>query len=125
MERVEFRVQGTAEDPYVVVFTREGDNITGRCSCPGSRMGGKNCKHRLSILYACTDGIVSGNLDDVARVCGWMAGSDVETALARRDAAEAVWADAKAQLKAAQAAEKQAKEDLEIAKAALGVALRN
>lgn len=124
MERIEFRVQGSAPEPYVVVFEREGDNINARCSCPGSRMA-KRCKHRLSILYACTDGIVSGNLDDVALVCGWMAGSDVASALARADAAEAAWKQAKSALKVAQEVERLAKEEMQIAKTALGFAMQH
>lgn len=122
MERIEFRVQGSAAEPYVVVFERTGDNIDARCTCPGSRMA-KRCKHRLSILYACTDGIVSGNLDDVGRVCSWMAGSDVEAAIARVDSAEAAWKAAKGALKSAQDAERAAKEELQIAKTALGFAM--
>lgn len=125
MELVEFRVKGSAAEPYLVVFERNGDNITAKCSCPGSRMGGKQCKHRLNILYASVDGIVSGNQDDVARVCSWMAGSDVQTALGRLEAAEAAWKVAKSALAKAQKASDTAKQDLDIAKAALGVALKD
>ena len=36
------------------------------------------CRHRTRILRGITDGIVSGNLEDVKIVQGWIAGSDLE-----------------------------------------------
>lgn len=39
------------------------------------------CKHRIRILRGLVDGIVSENAVDVTTVAGWLAGTDVETAL--------------------------------------------
>jgi hypothetical protein len=39
------------------------------------------CKHRIRILRGLLDGIVSKNTADVPTVAGWLAGTDVETAL--------------------------------------------
>ena len=40
-----------------------------------------HCKHRIRILRGSAEGIVSNNVRDVARVAGWLAGTDVEVAL--------------------------------------------
>jgi len=40
-----------------------------------------SCKHRVRILRDLVEGIVSANATDVTTVAGWLAGSDVETAL--------------------------------------------
>ena len=48
------------------------------------------CRHRTRILRGNTEGIVSGNLEDVKIVQGWIAGSDIEEAalnLAKGEAA--------------------------------------
>lgn len=39
------------------------------------------CKHRIRIFQGLVDGIVSENIADVQKVGGWLAGTDVETAL--------------------------------------------
>jgi hypothetical protein len=40
-----------------------------------------HCKHRIRILQGSVEGVVSSNAMDVARVAGWLAGTDVEVAL--------------------------------------------
>ena len=79
----EFLVQGSAPEPYVVSFRRRGAWTFQLIACPaGQRMV---CKHRIRILRGSTEGIVSKNTADAATVAGWLAGSDVETALQRVD----------------------------------------
>lgn len=39
------------------------------------------CKHRIRILHGLIEAIVSDNTNDVITVAGWLAGTDVETAL--------------------------------------------
>ena len=46
------------------------------------------CKHRVRILRGLIDGIVSKNIADVTTVAGWLAGSDVDTALRTIDELE-------------------------------------
>lgn len=48
-------------------------------------MAGKHC---IRILRGSLDGVVSKNTSDVAIVAGWLAGSDVDTALKTIDALE-------------------------------------
>jgi len=77
----EFLVQGSAPEPYVVSFRRhEAKNISAYCTCPAGESG-MSCKHRVRILRDLVEGIVSANATDVTTVAGWLAGSDVETAL--------------------------------------------
>jgi uncharacterized Zn finger protein len=77
----EFLVQGSAAEPYVVSFgRRDAKNISAYCTCPAGESG-MSCKHRIRILRGLVEGIVSKNTADVADVAGWLAGSDVETAL--------------------------------------------
>ena len=46
------------------------------------------CKHRVRILRGLIEGIVSKNTADVTTVAGWLAGSDVDTALRTIDELE-------------------------------------
>lgn len=80
MYEAAFLVQGSASEPYNVVFRKDGVNFTARCSCPAGDVG-QCCKHRLKIIVGDPDGIVSGNLSDVSAVQNWIAGTDVEQAL--------------------------------------------
>ena len=80
METLKFLVQGSAAEPYLVSFRRDGGNLSGYCSCPAGE-NGMYCKHRIRILHGLIEAVVSDNADDVATVTGWLAGTDVETAL--------------------------------------------
>jgi hypothetical protein len=87
-DRFEFLVQGSAPEPYVVSFLRrDAKNISASCTCRAgeSRMW---CKHRIRILRGLVEGIVSDNATDVSTVAGWLAGSDVQTALETIDQLE-------------------------------------
>lgn len=82
VDTFEFHVQGTAAEPYIVSFRRrDTNNISAYCTCPAGE-NGMSCKHRIRILHGLVEGIVSDNATDVTTVVGWLAGSDVETALA-------------------------------------------
>lgn len=80
METIKFFVQGSAPEPYLVVFRKSGNNLTGLCNCPAGE-NGMYCKHRFRILAGSTEGIVSENITDVEIVKSWVKGSDVEKAL--------------------------------------------
>lgn len=81
MEEIYFEVQGSAKEPYGVVFVKRSDNnLSAYCSCPAGE-NGQYCKHRFSILEGSSKNIVSGNLNDVEKVRSWLVGTDVETTL--------------------------------------------
>lgn len=80
MEEITFQIQGSAPEPYVVRFSRTGNNIRAHCTCPAGVVG-QYCKHRTRIIEGSDEGIVSGNENDVAKVITWLPGSDVEAAL--------------------------------------------
>lgn len=89
MEEIVFKVQGSATEPYNVVFVRRGPgNLSAHCTCPAGEKG-QYCKHRFNILAGLSEGIVSNNLDAVGVVASWLPGSDVEAALQKVHALEA------------------------------------
>ena len=81
MEEIGFDVQGSAPEPYRVIFIRRSPtNLSAFCTCPAGE-NGQYCKHRFSILAGSETGVVSHNLSDVKVVQSWLAGTDVEHAL--------------------------------------------
>jgi hypothetical protein len=80
MKEFVFYVQGSAKEPYKVIFRKTDDNLSAYCTCPAGD-NGQYCKHRFNILGGFTDGIVSGNEHGVGEVASWLDGTDVETAL--------------------------------------------
>lgn len=81
MTEIQFEVQGSAQDPYQVVFVRRSErNLSAYCSCPAGE-NGQYCKHRMNLLGGVTEGLVSGNEDDVKVVQSWLAGTDLEAAI--------------------------------------------
>ena len=79
--RVTFQVQGSAEQPYDVTVSFDPPaNLTATCTCPAGVMH-QYCKHRFSVLSGDLTDIVSPNADQVAAVCEWIKGSDVERAM--------------------------------------------
>lgn len=100
MQEITFEVQGSAAEPYVVVFVRRSDtNLSAYCSCPAGK-NGQYCKHRFNIIDGITKGIVSDNLDDVKVVQSWLLGTDVEAALIKMREFEAETAKLKKALSA-------------------------
>ena len=89
MHEISFEVQGSAAEPYGVVFVKRSDtNLSAYCSCPAGK-NGQYCKHRFNILDGATKGIVSDNLDDVKVVQSWLPGTDIEAALIKMRELEA------------------------------------
>jgi hypothetical protein len=88
------------------VFDKERDRVTATCSCPAGVEGptGQCCKHRISILRGDTHRIVSGNIDDVKIVQGWIAGSDIEIEVQKLAEGEAELEQARQKIAAAKKA---------------------
>lgn len=78
--RATFLVQGSAEQPYQVVFTKSGSNLTAHCTCPAG-LKRQHCKHRIDILLRKPTAIVSDNRDMADQVAAWLDGSDVGQAI--------------------------------------------
>lgn len=100
MEKIKFSVQGSAEEPYIITFTKEGLNLNAYCTCPAGE-NGLYCKHRFRILDGLTENIISNNLQDVQKVLSWLPGTDIETALVRCKNAEKSFEMAKSELQLA------------------------
>ena len=79
-DKLNFLVQGSAQEPYQVSFLKDQNNLNVYCTCPAGVLG-QFCKHKFNILEGSTNAVVSDNVDDVEIVANWLAGSDVETAL--------------------------------------------
>jgi uncharacterized Zn finger protein len=87
VEQLVFQVKGSSSDPYEVTFIKDGTSLTALCTCPAGQFGGI-CKHRVAILGGKAQAITSDNADQVATVTRWLAGTDVEAALAELNAAQ-------------------------------------
>jgi hypothetical protein len=111
MEEVLFEVQGSAVDPYGVVFVKRSEtSLSVSCSCPAGE-NGQYCKHRFSILDGLTKNIVSDNHDQVKLVKSWLVGTDVENALIKMRELEAKAAQIKKELTASKKAVAKAMRD--------------
>lgn len=87
MNEIEFLVQGSAPEPYTVVFRRSGSNLTATCTCPAGFVG-QYCKHRIRVIAGDATGIISSNVSAVPEIQNWVKGSDVEKALKELHLAE-------------------------------------
>jgi len=97
--KIAFLVQGSQADPYRVIFSRNGSDLTAHCSCAAGLVG-QPCKHRLNILRGEMNEIVSGNADEVASVAELLAGSPLEHLLNDLTTAETEEAETKKRIKA-------------------------
>jgi hypothetical protein len=100
MESFDFLVQGSAPEPYVVIFQKEHNKIIAHCTCPAGEMG-QYCKHRFAILNGFSEGIISSNAADVKIISTWLPGSNIERALNELEKAEEEVAKAKKKVSAA------------------------
>jgi len=87
MSKVVFLVQGSAVEPYEVVFENEGQVLTCSCTCTAAR-NNLMCKHRMGILKKKPKGIASDNLDELYTVYAWVDSSHVPSALMELDVRE-------------------------------------
>jgi uncharacterized Zn finger protein len=87
MEKIQFLVQGSADEPYEVTFLKAGNNLSASCTCAAGQ-NGQYCRHRFQILVGSSEGIVSGNINQVPTVVAWLPGTDVAEAMAALAVAE-------------------------------------
>jgi hypothetical protein len=80
METITFLIQGSAETPYRVVFAKEEETFTARCSCPAG-LKKTYCKHRTSILAGDSNGVSPDDRYQVQTVRGWLKGSKIAEAM--------------------------------------------
>ena len=98
--KIKFLVQGSSDEPYDVIFSKEGGRFTASCTCTAGQYG-RCCKHRLNILADKRNAIVSDNLEDVDTVKSWLPGSHLESALSNVKEAERIAAEARRNLSSA------------------------
>ena len=81
MEQLTLLVKGSSADPYELTFIKDGDSLTALCTCPAGNFG-NFCKHRIAILDGDAAAVLDNEGDKVSKVIEWLAGTDVESALA-------------------------------------------
>lgn len=79
MYELHFQVATPNHKPLDVIFRKNGENLSTRCSC--SKEENDICQHRINILCGSTEGIINANRDDVKLVRSWISGTDVGRAL--------------------------------------------
>jgi hypothetical protein len=97
MKKIEFRVQGSAPEPYRVIFRKDELNLSATCTCPAGVMG-QCCKHRIRIMSGNSTGIVSANINAISEIQSWVCGTNVEKALKEMSQAEQDYENAKNRL---------------------------
>lgn len=100
MQSIDFSVQGSSPEPYVVSFRYSAPDLKISCTCPAG-VKKQVCKHRLNILTGVLDGLVSQNHDQVGSVQEWVKGSPLAEAMEEVAKAEAAQEAATVQLKVA------------------------
>lgn len=88
MEQLTILVKGSSADPYELTFIKDGDSLTALCSCPAGSFGNV-CKHRVAVLDGDASAVLEEDASKVATVVDWLAGTDVEKALAEMRTADA------------------------------------
>ena len=100
MDQLIIMVNGSSKDPYELTFIKDGASLTAICTCPAGTFGNL-CKHRVAILDGDTKAVVGDDADKVPKVVEWLAGTDVESALAKLRDVDATSSTAKDVLAAA------------------------
>jgi uncharacterized Zn finger protein len=87
VEELIFLVKGSTTKPYEITFIKDGSSLTALCTCPAGSFG-NSCKHRVAILDGDASAISSDNAAKAPLIVEWLAGTDVEAALAAMREAE-------------------------------------
>lgn len=100
MKELTLLVKGSSADPYELTFIKDGASLTALCNCPAGTFGNL-CKHRVAALDGDGTAVVDDDADKLSQVMAWLAGTDVEAALAALRDIEASNAATKLDLTAA------------------------
>jgi hypothetical protein len=84
MQSLSFNIQGSAPEPYEVIFYHVDGQLSGSCTCGAGRQS-KYCKHRLDFLQGNINNIIEPNYKDVEMVFGWYSNSDIKSKIEEID----------------------------------------
>jgi predicted transcriptional regulator len=87
MPEISFLVEGSASDPYEVIFLQTDSGLSALCSCKAGQ-NGQHCKHRTNIMRGSVKELVEQNPADLETLRAWLSDSELGKALERSDAAE-------------------------------------
>jgi len=80
--RLEFVIEGSRGDQYLVAFEKQGETLHAFCTCQAGE-NGMYCKHRFGLMEGSTARLISDNAGDVAELQALMAGTELEAAYNR------------------------------------------
>lgn len=96
---MEFLVQGSSENQYVVVLSRKENRLFTSCNCSAGQ-NKQHCKHRISLLEGNLDNVIRCDSDvDQLQLLELVRGTDVEVAITEMRSAEKSHLAAQAHLK--------------------------
>jgi hypothetical protein len=84
LSHLEYQIQGSTAERYVVRFWREGANLHSSCTCQAGHRG-LSCKHRISLLQGDVTDLLDSSPSKFSQLSGLVNGSDVAQAIAVYD----------------------------------------
>ncbi len=96
-ETLEFVVVGSQGDPYEIIATRDGADVTISCNCTAGERG-QLCRHRLNLLNGDITDLDSDNDADIATLAAWLPGTPFAEAMEALHKAQATYDAAKPEL---------------------------
>jgi hypothetical protein len=87
VEPLEFFVQGSSSEPYAVRILKIGERVFATCTCMAGVMR-QLCKHRIRIMQGDSQGVISGNLEEVRKMPSLLEGTIVPAAIREIDRLE-------------------------------------
>ena len=82
VEPLEFFVQGSPSKPYSVRILRLGERVLATCTSQAGIMR-QLCKHRIRTMRGDSEGVVSGNLEEVRDMPSFLEGTIFRQQFAR------------------------------------------
>jgi hypothetical protein len=80
VEPLEFFVQGSSSEPYSVRIIKLGERVLATCTCKAGIMR-QLCKHRIRIMQGDSQGVISGNLQEIRNMPSFLEGTIVPAAI--------------------------------------------
>lgn len=80
MKQIDFLIQGSATEPYLVTVKVSPKKFNIYCNCPAGAIG-QNCKHKMQIMQGGKSKIVSNNLQEISNIPKFIAESPLASAI--------------------------------------------
>lgn len=80
MQKINFSVIGSSDEPYDVTFEFADGHLRAFCTCAAGA-NGQACKHRSNLLAGVVDGVTDANSEKLSLLAEWLKGSAIERAI--------------------------------------------